>query len=364
MQARRQYLASSPLLLVLALVVHALTALVLVATALPFVRSDVWWVRAFDFPRTQVLLIGLAVLAARLGLGLAAKPAGLLATALLVAALAYQTFRILPYTPLWKKQVLAAPGGGARLRMLFCNVLMENREAAKVLALVRERRPDLMVLAEPDAWWREALRPLDDLYPHRLDACKDDTYGLLLLSRLPLYDAEIRYLVEPHLPSFHAYVRVGEAPVRLIFVHPEPPAPNEADDTTERDAELLIVARMVAERRDVPTVVGGDLNDVAWSQTTRLFQKVSRLLDPRRGRGLFATFHAAYPLLRWPLDHVFHSDHFTLAGLERLRGVGSDHFPIWVELEHTPGAEHVQEAPAADRSDQREATEKIAKGSA
>ena len=82
--------------------------------------------------------------------------------------------------------------------------------------------------------------------------------------------------------------------------------------------------------------MAGDFNDVAWSYTTDLFRDLSGLLDPRRGRGLYATFPADYPLLRWPLDHVFHSEALALVEMRRLGDVGSDHFPILVELAAVP----------------------------
>jgi hypothetical protein len=75
-------------------------------------------------------------------------------------------------------------------------------------------------------------------------------------------------------------------------------------------------------------VVLGDLNDVAWSSSSRLFRKVGGMGDPRVGRGLYPTFTAKYPILRWPLDHMFVTPHWTLVGLERLDSTGSDHFPI------------------------------------
>ena len=60
--------------------------------------------------------------------------------------------------------------------------------------------------------------------------------------------------------------------------------------------------------------------------------------DPRKGRGMFATFHAALPGLRFPLDHCFHSPGFRLVRLDVLPAIGSDHFPILIELDDTGAA--------------------------
>lgn len=101
----------------------------------------------------------------------------------------------------------------------------------------------------------------------------------------------------------------------------------------------------------------GDLNDVAWSSTTRLFRKISGLLDPRVGRGMFNTFHVKDPLLRWPLDHLFHSDHFTLRSIQRLPSIGSDHFPLFTSLAFTPVKGASQEELEADSEDYGRAKE-------
>ena len=144
-------------------------------------------------------------------------------------------------------------------------------------------------------------------------------------SKLELSAADVRFLVEEDVPSIRADVRLRSGDmIEFNGIHPRRRSLEQ--DTEERDAELLIVGRQV-EAGARPAIVAGDLNDVAWSHTTQLFQRISGMIDPRRGRGMFSTFHARYPMLRWPLDHVLHENTFTLVRLQRLRNIGCGSLP-------------------------------------
>ncbi len=332
-------------------------------TLLPLVRSGAWWIRIWDYPRLQLAVLLAATAGAAGGLAAwdGAGPAewGLIAATL--AALGWQVVQIVAYTPLYPVESKpAADGSGRGVRLLIANVLMENRDADRLLAIVADADPDLVLAVETDAWWARALAPLRRDYPHVVAEPRPNTYGMHLFSRLPLRDVEIHHLVRDEIPSVFARVRLASGDwCDLWCLHPEPPQP--ANDTDERDAELVIVGRRIAGARG-PTIVAGDLNDVAWSHTTRLFQRISRLLDPRVGRGMYATYSAKVPVLRWPLDHIFHDDHFRLARLRRLGAFGSDHFPVLVELVYAPGRRHEQEPPAADAADREQAREMVANG--
>jgi endonuclease/exonuclease/phosphatase (EEP) superfamily protein YafD len=280
-------------------------------------------------------------------------------------ALLYQAWQIYPYTLFASQQVQKArrETPETTLRLLVANVLMPNRNAARFLELVAAERPDLLLVLEPDHWWEESLRPLKADFPHSLQYPLDNTYGMLLYSRLRITGEQVHFLVKEDVPSFRVQVHLPSGDlIDLWGLHPEPPTPQESESSAPRDAELLLVGKAVRDLQR-PVIVAGDLNDVAWSRTTRLFQRVSGLLDPRIGRGRYSTFHARYPFLRWPLDHVFHSDHFRLIDLRVLPGFDSDHFPILAVLSFEPESRQEQERPpTADREDQVETREKIREG--
>lgn len=341
----------------------ALSMFFIIGTVLPFIRNDAWVIRIFDFPRAQIALGGLITAGLVYARGDTDSDITGATLALLLGCVSYQGYRMYPYTWLAPRQVRTSvgPNPAACISLLLANVLQENRNAAGLLALVQAYDPDLVLAVETDHWWAARLRALADRYPYIVQVPLENCYGMLLASRLKLVRPEVKFLVEPDVPSIHTAVALPSGTlVRLYCLHPRPPHPPTGQDTTERDAELLVVGREVAQL-DQPAIVAGDLNDVAWSHTTTLFQKISRMLDPRVGRGMYNTFSAKIPLMRWPLDHVFHSRQFGLVTLKRLPAFGSDHFPVYVKLCHDPGAAARQDAPRATPGDQAEATEKIAK---
>jgi endonuclease/exonuclease/phosphatase (EEP) superfamily protein YafD len=330
-------------------------------TVLPLVRRGAWWIRIFDFPRIQITVVSALILAADFAFRTDAGPGAHVLRAVLIFAILYQAHKIRPYTILAGKQVEAAkkPRKETTLSLALANVKMGNRNSALLRDILLEAGPDVILILEADQWWRRELGSFVKTHPFTLQQPQDNFYGMLLFSRVELVRPEVRFLVEKDVPSMHAGVKLpGGSEVELYCLHPKPPVPQESGQSTERDAELMIVGKEV-ERKDLPTVVFGDLNDVAWSHTTLLFQKISRLVDPRIGRGLYNSFHASYLFLRFPLDHFFHSTHFRLIELKRLAYFGSDHFPMYVRLSCEPEAQRQQKTPAAGASDHSQAREKI-----
>jgi endonuclease/exonuclease/phosphatase (EEP) superfamily protein YafD len=337
---------------------NILGLLLALAAVLPWIRQGDWWIRVFDFPRLQLAAGGIGVL---LGYRFVTPSPWTYGVQLLVVlATLYQLNRIRPFTRFGPKQVQSAGASdpdASRLRVMIVNVWMPNRRADGLISLVHRYEPDILLAVETDVWWASELKSLEQTYPYTVCHPLPNTYGMLLLSRYPLVRPEVRFLIEDGVPSIATGVQLPDG-TRLRFqaLHPRPPRPTKRQDSTNRDAELVIVGDQLAEEKG-PTIVAGDLNDVAWSYTTDLFQRISGLLDPRRGRGMYNSFNARIPLLRFPLDHIFHSEHFRVVRLERLEKFGSDHFPLFIELSFQCNAARTQNTPEADVEDHKLARE-------
>ena len=338
-------------------------AVALCWTLAPLSSSTAWWVRAFEFPRAQLAFLT-AAMAALVAFDSGLQTAGSIAAfSVLLGCTLYLLKIVLPYTALFPPQMPStrSPDAEHSIGVLVANVYMPNRAFDLFLERVDACDPDLILTLESDHWWESQLERLSARYSYSVTHALDNTYGMHLYSRLPLSDPQVEFLVEDDVPSIHTTVSLRSGhKVKLHCVHPAPPSPTENPTADERDAELLIVARDV-EVENTSVIVTGDLNDVAWSKTTSLFQRVSGLLDPRIGRGTFGTFHARAPLLRWPLDHLFASADFTLTSIQVLDPIGSDHLPVHVVLSHGGEPDRGHQKPSPEPGDAAVVREKIAR---
>lgn len=281
--------------------------------------------------------------------------------------IAWHGFRISPYTPLSPFQAANAvrnhqgqsTNATPKFRVMVSNVELENNRFARWRDVVKETNPDVLIVLETDHHWVREIAPLRQEYPHCIAQPQDNWYGMVLLSRFPIESYQIRFVVEQDIPSIDAKVRLPDARlVRVVGVHPRPPEPLRDNNSVARDAELILWARELQSETG-PVIIGGDLNDVAWSKTTRLFLRTSGMLDPRRGRGFFNTFHARHRWMRFPLDHVFHSTHFSVREIRRLPFVGSDHFPILIDLRLQPETAESHQAMERKSGDRDAAEEHV-----
>ncbi len=342
-----------------------------VTTAAPLIQTGYWIARLCDFPRAQ--LGGAALVGAGCGLtafGLGADPAYAWTAAIICIIVAItQATQMIRYTRFWPTQLGPGNENSTVIRLLIANIDYENDQHEAVQQTLEREDPDALLIVEINEPWEASLKELLDKYPHRAGCVRGDGLGLTLLSRHELRNIEVRHLVSERRASIHGEMIVpGAGPMQFVALHPTPPGLDEDGyegrrNSRPRDAELVMVAEQIRDDPKHHWLVFGDLNDVAWSHTTRLFRRLSGMQDPRIGRALLNTFHAQYRLLRYPLDHIFLSPRLGIRKLDRVRLPGSDHFGVLAEVAIPPEepADNLEHAEA-DQEDREEASEIVSDG--
>jgi endonuclease/exonuclease/phosphatase (EEP) superfamily protein YafD len=220
------------------------------------------------------------------------------------------------------------------LRILSFNVLASNRQFEEVIDFIRATDADLVVLHEVTSRWEdeieEASRIFED-WPYEVTEtrARGDLFGSIVLVEtgadvesfgFGLRDARA---IEILLPDG----------VAVLAVHPL--SPSSEFRAAQNDRQLQFAADW-AEGQVGPTIVVGDFNATPWSYPFRRLVSSADLSNSARGFGLDLSYPAdGNPLVRIPIDHLLYSE--GLAVVDRRLGpaMGSDHFPLTVDLAFT-----------------------------
>jgi len=345
------------------LFLRALGIIAIVLTIFPFIPIDSWAIRIFDFPHLQLTLLTLvALLVYFLKFDLRSK-SDYVFVGVLACCFSFQTTKIYPYTAFAAYEVQNGDHNAlSEISIYTANVLQTNRNSGALLRDIDQYNADVVLLTETNERWKSGIsKVLRRHYGYKVEVPMENTYGMLLYSKLVLTDVSIRFLVEDTIPSIHAKLLLNSGDtVQLLAIHPTPPTPQHNPSSVDRDAEMMKTAK-ISRSSSLPVIVMGDFNDVAWSETTKLFQKASGLLDLRKGRGFFSTYNAKNWLMRWPLDHIFTSPEFRVLDVALGAFMGSDHFPFYTVLSFEPGIADNQRLPDPSREELEAAFEQIDK---
>jgi endonuclease/exonuclease/phosphatase (EEP) superfamily protein YafD len=298
-------------------------------TFLSFSSKKYWWIKALDAGRFYMFII--LLLLTPVFFILEHNWMNYFLSALTFLGAVSHFYIIYPFTPLTKTELKKCKhSSNPRISVFTANVWMKNTHYEKLINLIQQKMPEVILLTEVDDKWLNALKVLNEYYPHQLLQPQDNTYGMALYSKHPFVTSEIHFLVEEAIPSMHVVLELeNNEKIQILGLHPRPPAP--WTKVEHKELEILHAAG-ATNWNAYPTIVLGDLNDVGWSDTTQQFKKIGNLLDPRIGRGFFNSYNAFFPLFRYPIDHVFVSSEFRLIEMTRLPFFHSDHFPIFLKL--------------------------------
>ena len=310
-----------------------LSVLFLLMSVLPSFRITHWSVKIFDYIRIQLLFIQLIVLIGSFFLFRDRSTLIYLSQLVLFISVTYQLYILLPYLPMSSifkvKESVNSDDMGKEISIISANVLQKNKEYHKLIELVINIEPDILLTTETNEQWEEALEELEDDFSFTHKVALENRYGMHFYTKLKAIEIKEYFLLSDETPSIEAHLEDDNGN-RFVFwgIHPPPPSPTEKPTSKQSDAELMKVAKMITNT-GYPSIVVGDFNDVCWSRSTKLFAKISKLKDVRLGRGVFGTFPVKPGIFRFPLDLIFSSNGIKVIEIEKLSKIGSDHLPIF-----------------------------------
>lgn len=214
-------------------------------------------------------------------------------------------------------------------RVLLANVFTDNTQSGRLLELVEKEGADLLILQEVNDRWMRELEPLRAAFPFSTAVPREDNFGLAVFSRTPLAGVRTETYGPSEVPSFVFDTAIGATTVRFLATHPLPPG--SAESFWERNFQLESMAPL-ARQSPHPFVLIGDLNLTMWSPNYRRFIRDSGLRDARQGFGIQPSWPAFSQVLRIPLDHCLVSETVHVKDLRIGPDIGSDHFPLFVNL--------------------------------
>ena len=289
-----------------------------------FLGRWIWWLDVLANFRAQ-FVVGLAVFGLIITMSKWRKTG--------YAVLGVALINLLVVLPLYIGSPTPATVEAPSIRVMSFNLLSTNESYSDVIEYIESVDPDLVLLHEASRPWEVAMESAGLDYEIVRPRSEELIFGTLILLKGETVEA-VSYgyaAASPRAVELN-YTPVGWAtPLSVLGTHPLAPTDQERADL--RDAQLGFAGEW-ASSQDGAFIVVGDFNATPWSWPFRRLMASADLTNSQNGFGLQPSFPAeSNLLLRVPIDHLVHSSALEVIDRDLGPALGSDHFPLLVDLQ-------------------------------
>jgi endonuclease/exonuclease/phosphatase (EEP) superfamily protein YafD len=225
------------------------------------------------------------------------------------------------------------------LTVLNLNTWRAHGDVGRIEQYLATAPADVVVLSELDGGRSPLITSLREIYPYHVECTSEPPCTLAVLSRLPLEASGSARIAEGE-PSFvWARINAGQqGSTTIIGTQLNRPSGNP----WRHEVQMRELAQFV-RHIDGPLVLAGNLNTSPWSRSFRAL-RVATGLSPA---GMLMPSWPAWPIAlpQVALDHIFVSPELAVSASGTGPAVGSDHLPVWAQLERRPLAAYPGRAP-------------------
>lgn len=216
-------------------------------------------------------------------------------------------------------------------KVYSANINRFNKDFSKLNYELQEIDPDIVLLLEVTPVHFSKLHPIVQTFPYHVEQLSIGTYGfgIALLSKFPILEHRIIKLSEIGNAILEANLEVNQQAVVFYGVHFQSPVFIQKFD--KRKKQFLGLAYQINQKTK-PVIVAGDFNSTPFSPIFRRFLEISGLRDSRIGFGWQPSWPAFLPFFWLPIDHILVSADFQVYKRSTGSFIGSDHYPVFVEL--------------------------------
>jgi endonuclease/exonuclease/phosphatase (EEP) superfamily protein YafD len=208
-------------------------------------------------------------------------------------------------------------------------VLTGNLHFEKVKNIIKNSDVDILLLNEINYKWLEELNEVVTDFDIKEEYPREDNFGIALYSKINDSNQSVKVINLYEIPYIKYNFTLNNTDFSLYYIHLIPPLPERNFHVRNMQLEN-IMEKIKNDENNI--ILAGDFNMTTFSRYYRNLLKQTNLNDSRKGFGIQRSWPVNAPAFSIDIDHFFISENLKVKTRKLLEFVGSDHYPVYVEI--------------------------------